>query len=390
MTCPFQRVLAPSGRPDPYPLYAELRATPVARQDDGTYVVSTYQEIVSLLHDPRVSSRRRDLDRTPAFIGLDPPEHDRLRRLAMRHFGPPRSPGRIDALRPQMQAVTTGLVDALAGRNRADLVEEVAYPLPVAMICRLLGVPAEDEGRFHAWADELIETLGPGEEDRAEREQARREVTGRFDRYLGDLVDARRHDPGDDMLSGMIADGEMTRDEIVRTGVLLLIAGHETTINLIANGMLTFLRNPGVLARVQADPGLIVPAVEELLRFEPPVQLISSRVALEDLTVGGVTIPAGSPITLALAAGSRDPAHVPDPDRFSLDRPRNEHLGFGGGVHYCFGAPLARLEAQIVLTELVGRLRGPRLVDDPPPYRPSPILRGPRHLVVDYDDVTPR
>ncbi|WP_062437293.1 cytochrome P450 [Herbidospora daliensis] len=387
MTCPFQRLLDPSGRPDPYPLFAELRATPVARQDDGTYVVSTYQEIVALLHDPRISSRRRDADRVPAFIALDPPEHDRLRRLAMRHFGPPDSPGRIDALRPDMLAITTGLIDGLAGKRRADLVEEVAYPLPVAMICRLLGVPREDEGRFHAWADELIETLSPGEEHRAERERARLEVTAKLDGYLGGLVDARRREPGDDLLSGFIADGEMTRDDIVRTGVLLLIAGHETTINLIANGMLTFLRNPEILARVHADPGLIVPAVEELLRFEPPVQMLSSRTALEDVTVGGVVIPAGSPIVLALAAGSRDPAHVPDPDRFSLDRPRNEHLGFGGGVHYCFGAPLARLEAQIVLTELVGRLIGPRLVSDPPPYRPSPVLRGPRHLWVEYDGV---
>ncbi|GAB1819015.1 cytochrome P450 [Herbidospora sp. RD11066] len=383
MSCPFHRILDPSNRADPYPLFTELRATPVALQDDGTYVVSTYREIVALLHDPRVSSTRRRFDRTPAFIGLDPPEHDRLRRLAMRHFGPPHAPGRIDALRPEMLALTTGLINDLAGKQRADLVDEVAYPLPVAMICRLLGVPREDEPTFHAWADRLIELLGPGDEHLEES----REVAAKLDHYLGELVDERRHKLGDDMLSGFIADGEMTRDEIVRTGVLLLIAGHETTINLIANGMLTFLRRPDILARVHDDPGLIVPAVEELLRYEPPVQLISSRVALEDIEVGGVVIPAGAPIVLAVAAGSRDPEHVADPDTFSLDRQRNEHLGFGGGIHYCFGAPLARLEAQIVLTELVRRLRNPRLVADPPPYRPSPILRGPRHLLVDYDEV---
>ncbi|WP_066368567.1 cytochrome P450 [Herbidospora mongoliensis] len=385
MSCPFHLVLDPSSRANPYPLLNELRDTPVALQDDGTYVVSTYREIVALLHDPRISSGRRTLDRTPAFIGLDPPEHDRLRRLAMRHFGPPHAPDKIDRLRPDMLAITTELIDNLAGKQRADLVDEVAYPLPVAMICRLLGVPREDESQFHAWADRLIELLSPRDEHRAERQ----EVADKLDDYLGGLVDERRHKPGDDMLSGFIADGEMTRDEIVRTGVLLLIAGHETTINLIANGMLTFLRRPDVLVRVHDDPELIVPAVEELLRYEPPVQMISSRVALEDVTVGGVTIPAGSPIVLALAAGSRDPDHVTDPDTFSLDRPRNEHLGFGGGIHYCFGAPLARLEAQIVLTELVRRLYNPRLVADPPPYRPSPILRGPRHLWVDYDEVFP-
>lgn len=386
MTCPFQQILDPSRRANPYPLFGELRATPVARQDDGTYVVSTYREIVALLHDPRVSSTRRSL-RDPAFIGLDPPEHDRLRHLAMRHFGPPHNPGKIDALRPDMLAVTTELIDALAGRRRADLVDEVAYPLPVAMICHLLGVPREDESQFHAWADRLIELIGPG--DDAERERERQEVADKLDRYLEGLVEERRREPAGDMLSGLIADGGMSQRQIVRTGVLLLIAGHETTINLIANGMLTFLRNPDVLARVHDDPELIIPAVEELLRFEPPVQFISSRVALADIAVGGVTIPAGAPIVLALAAGSRDPGHVADPDTFSLDRPRNEHLGFGGGVHYCFGAPLARLEAQIVLTELVRRLRNPRLVTDPPPYRPSALLRGPRHLLVDYDEILP-
>ncbi len=181
----------------------------------------------------------------------------------------------------------------------------------------------------------------------------------------------------------------MTPQDVMSTAVLLLIAGHETTINLIANGMLTFLRHPDLLERLRADPGLIVPAVEELLRYEPPVHFLSSRVALDDITIAGVTIPAGAPVVLALAAGSRDPAHVSDPGRFDPYRLRNEHLGFGGGVHYCFGAPLARLEGQIMLTELVRRLRAPRLVTDPPPYRPSPVLRGPRHLLVEYDGVEP-
>ncbi|WP_219509095.1 cytochrome P450 [Nonomuraea ceibae] len=402
----FERILDPSGRADPYPLFGELRRTPVARQPDGTYVVSTYREIVALLHDPRVSSDRRNLggpdtdpgasgkeDGAISFIGLDPPAHDRLRRLAMRHFGPPHSPGVVDGLRPAMLAITTELIDGIAGKRRADLVDEVAYPLPVAVICRLLGVPQEDEPQFHAWADQIVETLGPGEEDRAERERERLAVARDLERYLGGLAEERRRQPGDDMLSGFVTyrgpEGGMSPEEVVSTAVLLLIAGHETTINLIANGMLTFLRDPGLLDRLRADPGLIVPAVEELLRYEPPVQLVSSRIALDDIVIAGTTIPAGSPIVLALAAGSRDPGHVADPDRFDPCRARNEHLGFGGGVHYCFGAPLARLEAQIVLAELVRRLRGPRLVADPPPYRPSAVLRGPRHLLVDYEGVAP-
>ncbi|MEU6714208.1 cytochrome P450 [Nonomuraea sp. NPDC046802] len=393
----FRQILDPSARADPYPLFKELRKTPVARQDDGTYVVSTYREIVALLHDPRISSDRRNLATSTelnlGFIGLDPPEHDRLRRLAMRHFGPPHSPRTVENLRPDMLAITTRLIDGIAGEPRADLVDEVAYPLPVAVICRLLGVPEEDETQFHAWADQIIETLGPGEQDRAERDRARQAVQVKLEGYLGGLADDRRRRPGDDMLSGFVTyhgpDGAMTPREVVATAVLLLIAGHETTINLIANGMLTFLRHPDLLERVRSEPALIVPAVEELLRYEPPVQMLSSRVALDDITVAGTTIPAGSPVVLALAAGSRDPDHLPDPDTFVPDRPGNEHLGFGGGIHYCFGAPLARLEAQIALTELTRRLRNPRLVTDPPPYRPSPVLRGPRHLLVDYDGVEP-
>ncbi|MEU8397574.1 cytochrome P450 [Nonomuraea sp. NPDC048892] len=396
----FERILDPSGRADPYPLYERLRETPVARQEDGTYVVSTYREIVALLHDPRISSDRRNLaaptealDQNPAFIGLDPPEHDRLRRLAMRHFGPPHSPRVVEGLRPAMLEITTGLIDGIADRNRADLVDEVVYPLPVAIICRLLGVPVEDQPRFSVWADALVETLKPGEEDRAEREREREAVAAELRGYLGGLAEERGRQPGEDLLSGFVTyrgpEGGMTPQDVMSTAVLLLIAGHETTINLIANGMLTFLRHPDLLERLRADPGLIVPAVEELLRYEPPVHFLSSRVALDDITIAGVTIPAGAPVVLALAAGSRDPAHVSDPGRFDPYRLRNEHLGFGGGVHYCFGAPLARLEGQIMLTELVRRLRAPKLVTDPPPYRPSPVLRGPRHLLVEYDGVEP-
>ncbi|AQZ64637.1 putative cytochrome P450 hydroxylase [[Actinomadura] parvosata subsp. kistnae] len=396
----LKQILDPAARPDPYRYFGALRESPVTVQEDGTYLVSTYREIVALLHDPRVSSDRRNLsagapaeqdDFNPSFIGLDSPEHDRLRGLAMRHFGPPHSPETVERLRPKMLELTTALIDALKGRTRADIVDEVAYPLPVAVICALLGVPEEDEPRFHALADEVVETLGPGEEDRAERERARKAAAMELSRYLAGLAEARERAPRADMLSGLITyrgpAGGMTRDEAVATSVLLLIAGHETTINLIANGMLTFLRRPDLLRRLRDDPELIIPAVEELLRFEPPVQFVSSRVALDDITIAGTTIPAGAPIVLAMAAGSRDPAHVDRPDEFDVDRPRNEHLGFGGGVHYCFGAPLARLEAQIVLKELVRRLRGPRLVADPPPYRPSAVLRGPRHLVVEYDGI---
>jgi cytochrome P450 len=180
----------------------------------------------------------------------------------------------------------------------------------------------------------------------------------------------------------------MSREDLLATAVLLLVAGHETTVNLIANGMLTLLRYPDVLARLRHEPELTTGLVEELLRYEPPVQMLSSRTALDDIDIAGTTIPKGAPLTLVLAAANRDPNRFPDPDRFDPDRADNAHLGFGGGIHYCFGAPLARVEAQIALPELARRLQNPRLVTDPPPYRDSPVLRGPRHLLVEFDGVT--
>jgi cytochrome P450 len=181
----------------------------------------------------------------------------------------------------------------------------------------------------------------------------------------------------------------MAREDLLATADLLLVAGHETPVNLITNGMLTLLRHPDVLERLSHEPGLITTLVEELLRYEPPVQMISSRTALADIDIAGTTIPADSPLVLLVAAGSRDPRRFPDPDRFDPDRRGNQHLGFGGGIHYCFGAALARTEAQVVLPELARRLINPRLVTDPPPYRPNPGLRGPRHLQVTFDAVAP-
>ncbi|QDE90960.1 cytochrome [Myxococcus xanthus] len=402
----FEQILDPANRANPYPLYAELRKTPVAREADGTYIVSTYDEIVALLHDPRVSSDIRNLVRqagaTPSpqegppvlpepFIRRDPPDHDRLRKLAMRPFGPPHTPGRIDALRPWLVETTTGLLDALAGKNQVDIVGDVAYPFPVTVICKLLGVPREDESRFHELADAGIETLDPTTGTIEQRKAKRDRTKAELGQYLAALADAHLRQPGGDLLSGFLTDngpdGRMSREEVLSTAALLLVAGHETTVNLIANGMLTLLRHPGVFERLRREPELSIPLVEELLRYEPPVQFLPDRVTLADIDIAGTTIPQGSPLVLMLAAGSRDPERFDDPDRFMPDRPNNSHLGFGSGIHYCFGAPLARLEAQIALTELACRLEHPRLVADPPPYRPNPTLRGPLHLLVEVDGI---
>ncbi|MFC9758659.1 cytochrome P450 [Streptomyces sp. NPDC056921] len=393
----LRRILDYSSRADPYPLYAELRRTPVARQADGSYVISTYREIADILHNPQLSSDTRNLSHptagaeeqtTPAFINLDPPEHDRLRRMAMRHFGPPHTPGLVTGMEPSLTATVSSLIDDFAGKKQIDIVDDFAYPFPVTVICHLLGVPREDEPKFHLWVDDVVNSIDydPKTDPKEKMEkgvQARKDLR----QYLGGLLQQRHGRSGDDLLSRLAnddgPDGRMTDEEIVATANLLLIAGHETTVNLITNGMLTLLRHPQVLQRLRNEPDLVVPLVEELLRYEPPVHIIPWRAAYSDITVADTVIPKGSQIMLMLASGSRDPDRFHDPDRFDPDRCDNQHLGFGSGIHLCFGGPLARRETQIALTELVRRLDRPSLVADPPPYRRSPVLRGPIHLRVE-------
>ncbi|MCW2535055.1 MAG: cytochrome [Modestobacter sp.] len=411
----WQQILDYSSRADPYPLYAELRKTPVVRAADGSFVVSTYREIVALLHDPRMSSDPRNLPELaadgqaagegspglpPNVIRTDPPEHDRIRRLLTWNFGPPHCPGRIDGMLPDLHAIVTSAIDGVAakvqsGTTRFDVVDNVAYPFPVTVICRLLGVPREDEPRFQAMSDALITAGDPASGGIVERRRRGDKAHADLVQYFTELLDARRGELGDDLLSALLSGDSpgppLSRAEVLSNAALLLVAGHETTVNLITNGMLTLLRHPGVLERLRGggEPGLAARVVEELLRYEPPVQYLPNRNALDDIEIAGTVIPKGVPVTLVLAAGSRDPDVIPEPDRFDPDREHNEHMGFGGGVHYCFGAPLARPETQIALTELAHRLGNPRLVEDPPPYRSNPFLRGPRHLLVEIDGVDP-
>ncbi|WP_406215847.1 cytochrome P450 [Streptomyces decoyicus] len=398
----FHRITDYANRADPYPLYAELREARVARQEDGSYLVGTYHDIEALLHDPRISSDRRkrtvpdeiaEEGLPPAFIGLDDPEHHRLRGLAMRSFGPPHTPDRIDGMHDEITRIVKDLIGSFQGKELIDVVDDFAYPLPVTVICRLLGVPIEDEPRFREWSDAIVAGIDPTPgEDPTERPRAAAEARKAMGLYLGELAEKRRAHPSDDMLSAFVggdsvggdsSEGQLTPLEIMTTSVLLLVAGHETTVNLITNGILTLLRHPDELARLRAEPALMPHAVEELLRYEPPVQMLPQRTPLADIEVAGVTIPQGAPLILLLASGNRDPLRFPDPDRFDPTRDDHQHLGFGSGVHSCFGAPLARLEAQIALNELIQYLDHPRLVADPPPYRRSPVLRGPRHLLVE-------
>ncbi|MET7400680.1 cytochrome P450 [Dactylosporangium sp. NPDC005572] len=391
----FGAVLDPVNRHNPYPLYTALRRTPVSREPDGTYIVSTFREISALLHDPRISSAynpaRDDLHAQiglpPSFLRLDPPDHDRLRRLATRPFGPPHTPHRIDDLQAPLEGIVERLLGDFPGAT-ADLVDQFAYPLPVLVITQLLGVPIEDEPRFRAWIDTALQTVDP-HRARPDQVDAAHAAFRELADYLGELVDRRTAEPGDDLLSALATDdgpdGRMTREQLVSTAVLLLIAGHETTVNLIANSALILLRQPVWLERLLDDPGLVVPFVEEVLRWDPPVQFLPWRTALAEIELAGTTIPKGASITLVLAAGNRDPQHVTDPDRFDPQRRPVPHLGFGDGIHYCFGAPLARLEAQVALRGLAPMLANARLLEDPPAYRISAVLRGPRHLRVALD-----
>ncbi|MFJ8197108.1 cytochrome P450 [Streptomyces sp. NPDC096152] len=393
----LQRIFDYSARADPYPLYAELRRTPVARQEDDSYVISTYREITNILNDPHLSSDLRNLTRpmppaeeraTSSFIHMDSPEHDRLRRMAMRHFGPPHTPGLVTGLEGFLTATVGSLIDDVAGKEQIDVVDDFACPLTVTVTCHLLGVPREDEPRFHLWVNDIMNSIDYNPETDP-KEKLDKGLQARKDLYqcLGELVEQRHGRPGDGLLSRLAndvgPDGRMADADIVATARLLLIAGHETVVNLISNGMLTLLRHPQVLQRLRDEPDLVVPLVEELLRYEPPVHIIPCRAAYSDITVADTVIPQGSQIMLMLASGSRDPKRFHDPDRFDPNRRDNQHLGFGSGIHLCFGGPLARRETQIALTELVRRLDRPRLVADPPPYRPSPVLRGPIHLDIE-------
>ncbi|MCJ2086346.1 cytochrome P450 [Methylobacterium sp. E-005] len=401
-------------RPNPYPVYAKLRRNPVSRQDDGTaegtWVAATHDTIARLLQDPRVSSdtlppadRPRTgnpltdlivkplkdwmMDRHRVFIFRDPPDHDALRSAVMHQF----SRERVQAMRARSDKLVADLLDEKRDAREIDAVDDLAYPLPVTVICELFGVPREDEPKFHDWATQLATALEP---DSLTDPEIRAKNSRTFDAiggYMGDLIKEKRRHPQDDMLSGLAnhatpAGVKMGDYDLIATSILMLVAGHETTVNLITNGLLTLLRHPDELERLRQDPLRAPRLIEELLRYEPPVQFRTRR-TLSAIDIAGVTIPEGADLVLLLAAGNRDESVFPDPDRFDPDRTGTRHLGFGGSLHYCVGAPLARFEAEAALTALARRLKAPRLIADPPPYRQGAALRGPEHLRVAIDGI---
>jgi cytochrome P450 len=393
------QLLDPANRADPYRLFAQCRDLgPLQLPGTNLVVFSAYRDCDEVLRHPSSSSSnmnstvaKRQIEAglvqprpfPPGFLFLDPPDHTRLRKLVSKAF----APKVVSALQPEIGALVAGLLDRIAEKGEFDVVEDFAYPLPVAVICRLLGVPLDDEPQFSRASAVLAQALDPfstitgvSPDVVNERMQAVKWLRG----YLHGLIERRRSEPGDDLLSGLIAVEEsgdqLTEEEIVSTCNLLLIAGHETTVNLIGNAVLAMLRNPIHWTALGADPDRAPAIVEETLRYDPPVQL-AGRVAAADMTIGSLDVPAGEIMMVLLAAAQRDPAEFERPDTFDPDRGTLRHLGFGRGIHYCLGAPLARLEAGVALSAVTARFRDAHLVGEPR-YKTNVTLRGLSELKV--------
>jgi cytochrome P450 len=332
----------------------------------------------------------------PSMITSDPPDHDRTRRQAMRHFGPPHSPDLIPSMEAVCVQVVNDLLDKAKGKTRIDVVDDYAYPLPVAVICRVLGVPLKDEAQFHIWIADFMAGVDLGPEAATEEGQRRKKKgdasRAEFVKYMIGLIESAEKSPvGDGIISQLVhdkgPDGRMSPGEILTNCSLLLIAGHDSTVNTIAHCVLTLLRNPGSTELLRREPDLMPRAIEEVLRLESAVQFFPSRTALADIEIAGTTIPKGAPVFLMYGAGNRDPEQFSNPNKFDLERENKENLGWGVGIHTCFGGPLARLEVNVALEVFLRRVKNPRLVIDPPPYRPSQVFRGPIHLLIDIDGI---
>jgi cytochrome P450 len=396
--------LDPNFRIDPYPVYKRLLGeAPVYEMPFGGLAFSRYDDIVAILRDPRSSSNEENssqyeewvkehgeperLSGARPFLFLDPPDHTRLRGLVNKAF----TPRTTERLRPRVVEIVDELLDGVEKKGSLEVIEDLAYPLPVRVICELMGVPAEDHETFRGWSRDLARGLDPQELMPAEEIERRQATIDQFTEYFTALIEKHRKDPRDDLLSALIAAEEagdkLSPEELLSTCILLLVAGHETTVNLIGNGTLALLRNPDQLERLRDEPSLAKSAVEEVLRYDPPVQF-TGRIALEDMEVGGATLRKGQQSVLLLAAANRDPAAFPDPDRFDITRENNHHLAFSFGAHYCVGAPLARLEGEIALGALVRRFDKLSLRIDQPPYKENIVLRGLSELPVGFEKVT--
>jgi cytochrome P450 len=381
---------------DPYPTYRRLQAEdPVHHSPMGFWVLTRYEDVVAALRDPRLAKEAiaafvaaRFGAPVPAMglsmLDRDPPDHTRLRSLVSKAF----TPRVVDGLRPRVQQIVDGLLDGVRDAGTMDLIEEFAYPIPVNVICEMLGVPVEDHERFKGWSLDIARGLDsillPADSEVPKRSAAAR--TGLAD-YFRELIARRRVAPRADLLSGLIAAEEagdkLSENELLATCILLLIAGHETTVNLIGNGTLALLRHPDQLRRLRDNPALIGTTIEELLRFDGPVQR-TARIPSEDVVIDGRKIPKGEMVMPFIGAADRDPAQFPDPDRLDIGRADNRHIAFGWGIHFCLGAPLARVEGQIAINTLVQRFPQLALATETPEFSQSLTLRGLKSLPVTF------
>lgn len=387
---------------DPFPYYARLRKDhPVGRARLGrrqeVWLITRYDDVVAALKDPRLvkdralvysGERAEPGPWIPGFarpllrnmLDLDELDHTRLRALVQKAF----TPGRVEQLRPSIQAIAEQLLDQVQGRGSFDLVKDYALPLPLTVIVQLLGIPSHDRERFHRWSRAIVRTPTPINMLRALPSLAV------FLRYLRKLFRERRDHPRDDLLTALVqaeeAGDRLSEDELLAMAFLLLVAGHETTVNLIASGTLALLQNPHQLEALRKNPELIRTAVEELLRFVSPLETATERFAREELIIAGTTIPRGAMVLAVLASANRDAEQFERPDILDIAREKNKHLAFGHGSHFCLGAPLARLEGQIAINTLLRRMPGLRLLGPTEKlrWRPTPILRGLEALPVGF------
>ncbi|MFI5315882.1 MAG: cytochrome P450 [Myxococcota bacterium] len=388
----------PELRSDPYPFYARLRAKDPfhrCRNADG-WVLSRYEDVLAVLRDPSYSADERNHRRFASFVKrferlglrdpysddrgsmlrLDPPDHTRLRGLVAKAF----TPRAVERMRARIDTILKELLDSRPARGPMELVAELATPLPVRVIAEMLGIPAEDHERFRDWSNEVVRSLGEGTvEDRQAAERAGNEL----DRYFEAIIGARRAAPKEDLISALAAAEDagdrLKRNELLSTLTLLLVAGNETTTNLISNATLALLRNPDQLEILRRAPEKVPGAIDELLRYDSPVQL-TSRIALSDRELAGHRIKRGDQLILLLASANRDPDAFADPDRLDVTRSDVRHVSFSHGIHFCLGAQLARLEASLALEALITRFPSFKLLPQNIPWSTNTILRGPRAL----------
>ncbi|PYM19735.1 MAG: cytochrome P450 [Candidatus Rokuibacteriota bacterium] len=390
--------LLPEFHADPYPFYKRLREKePIHQSPLGFWVLTRYEDCVAVLRDQRFGREEfqqmltavyGDETEKPALprsmLFRDPPDHTRLRALVSKAF----TPRMIETMREHIQEIVDRLLDRVQDAGRMDVIEDLAYPLPVTVICEMLGVPVADHASIRGWSAEIARSLDaiglPSDEGIVERgRRSRRALADYFRR----LVPERRARPQNDLLSGLLAAEEhgdkLSPDEVIAMCLLLFIAGHETTVNLIGNGTLALLRHPEQLKKLRAEPSRIGNAVEELLRYDSPVQR-TARITTTEVELAGQPLAKGTMVITALGAANRDPAQFADPDRLDVTRKDPRHISFGFGIHFCLGAPLARVEGQLALGTLLRRAPNLALAESKLEWRESSVLRGLKRLNVTF------